>query len=276
MPFEVSRDRAARPSVDDRLIAPGTRYEIHDGKLVHVPAADRPRGRQLLQLCVMIDAHTGAEFEAAFRLLTRTSEIDDIAADVSVYPVAPDPDTGGRRIEQLAFQVVSTDSLEMVTARAAKLTGRGVRRIFAIDSEQPRALEWSAAASIWRELDPAGHIEDPALEVPLPIAALIGKGKTDDAVARALLAKRNPVVEAMRTEARAEGWAQGWAEGFREGLVYAAAELVIDLLEGRGVAFSSADRTRILDTKDRTTLMRWAARAVTCADVSEMFDDPGQ
>jgi hypothetical protein len=36
----------------------------------------------------------------------------------------------------------------------------------------------------WRELDPAGHIEDPALEVPLPIEAMVHAAKADDAVAR--------------------------------------------------------------------------------------------
>jgi hypothetical protein len=50
---------------------------------------------------------------------------------------------------------------------------------------------------------------DPALEVPLPIDAIIHAAKADDAVQRALIAKGNPVLEAHvarhREEAKAEG-----------------------------------------------------------------------
>jgi hypothetical protein len=75
--------------------------------------------------------------------------------DVSVYPDAPDPRTGGRQLEQLAFELASTQSLGHAGRKAAKLAGRGVRRVFAIDVERSRALEWSAALGAWRELDPA-------------------------------------------------------------------------------------------------------------------------
>ena len=43
--------------------------------------------------------------------------IDDIAPDVSVYPAGPDPTTGGRQLEQLAFEIVSTQSLRNAGAR---------------------------------------------------------------------------------------------------------------------------------------------------------------
>src|SRR5215831_4299942 len=45
--------------------------------------------------------------------------------------------------------------------KAAKLAARGVRRVFAIDVERSRALEWSAALGTWSLLDPAGQITDP-------------------------------------------------------------------------------------------------------------------
>jgi Uma2 family endonuclease len=198
VPSDASPARSALPAIDDRLVEPDTRYEIHDGALVYVSPADRPHGARHLQLCALIEAHTGPEFEAACDQLTRTSEIDDVAPDVSVYPDAPDPETGGRQIEQLAFEVVSTQSLSHAATNAAKLVGRGVRRVFAIDIERSRALEWSAALGAWREIDAEGHIEDPALAVPLPIDAMIHNAKVDDALARALDAKRNPVIEAIR------------------------------------------------------------------------------
>jgi hypothetical protein len=95
------------------------------------------------------------------------------------------------------------------------LVERGVRRVFAIDVDGSRAQEWSAALGTRCGLDSAGRIEDPALEVPLLIADLVHPGKADDAIVRALIAKRNPVIEAFRGHARVEGRAKGKATGKR-------------------------------------------------------------
>src|SRR5437870_390299 len=76
--------------------------------VVYVPPADPPHGERQLQLCALIEAHTGSDFEAASDLLTRTSKRDDVAPDVSIYPKARHPRTGRRQLEQLAFEVVST------------------------------------------------------------------------------------------------------------------------------------------------------------------------
>jgi hypothetical protein len=259
MSSEPSLARSVLPAVDDRLVEPETRYEMVDGELVYVSPANRPHGSRHLQLCALIEAHTGLEFEAACDQLTRTSEIDDVAPDVSVYPDAPDPETGGRQIEQLAFEVVSTQSLSGAGVNAAKLVGRGVRRVFAIDIARSRALEWSAGT--WRELDAAGHIEDPALEVPLPIAALIHNAKVDDAIARALIIKGNPVIEAAKAGARAEGKAEGKAEA------------VIALLAARGMLLDPAVRDRILAEPDLQRLDRWIVRAASCTSIAELFDE---
>jgi hypothetical protein len=205
------------PDIDDRLVEPDTRYEMLDGELAYVSPADPPHGEIHLQLAALIEAHTGFAFEAAADLLTRTSRGDDVAPDVSVYPDAPDPDTGGRQLEQLAFEIVSTESLGSAGVKAAKLTRRGVRRVFAIDVERSRVLEWSTAIGGWRELDASGHIEDPALEAPLPIEAMIHAAKADDAVARALLARHNPVLEARLAECHSEGVQEGLAEGLARG-----------------------------------------------------------
>jgi len=137
------------PPVDARLAPPETRFEVHDGELVYVSPADPPHGERHLQLAALIEAHTGFEFEAAADLLTRTSRVDDIAPDVSVYPPAPDPTTGGRQLEQLAFEIISTHSLGRATTKAIKLTARGVRRVLAIDVERSRVLEWSSDRGAW-------------------------------------------------------------------------------------------------------------------------------
>ena len=183
-----------------------------------------------------------------------------------MYPDAPDPETGGRQIEQLAFEIVSTQSLGDAGHKASKLVARGVRRVFAVDIERSRALAWSAALDSWSVLDAAGHIADPALAVPLPIAALIRSAKADDAVARALLVKRNPVLEAARAQERAEGLAEGLARG--------RAEALIALLDARGLPVASAVRERILHERDPATLIRWIALAATCAEVAALFAEP--
>ena len=268
---------AELPDINDRLVEPETRYEIWDGEVVYVPPADPPHATRHGQLCALIDAHTGPEFESAADLLTRTSRIDDIAPDVSIYPAAPNPATGGRQLEHLAFEIVSTQSLRHAGRKAAKLAGRGVRRVFAIDLERSRALEWSNETGAWRELDPAGHIEDPALEVPLPIASLIHDVKPDDAIARALLAKRNPVLVQAREEARAqareEARAQAREEARTEGRAEGKAEVVIVLLTARGVAVDDATRARILAERDAQRLDRWIVRAATCTQAAELFTD---
>jgi hypothetical protein len=176
-----------------------------------------------------------------------------------VYPDAPDPTTDHRQLEQLAFEIVSTQSLSNAGIKAAKLTARGVRRVFAIDVERSRALEWSAVLGTWRELDPAGHIEDPALEVPLPIDAIIHAAKADDAVQRALIAKGNPVLEAHVARHREEAKAEGKAEA------------LLAVLAARGIAVGAAERVRILGERDPQQLDRWLAEAATCAEVAELF-----
>jgi Uma2 family endonuclease len=250
------------PDIDERLVAPETRYEIWDGKVVYVPPADPPHGELHVQLAALIEAHTGPEFQCAADLLTRTSRIDDIAPDVSVYPAARNPVTGGRQIEQLAFEIVSTQALGDAGRKAAKLAGRGVRRLFAIDVQRSRMLEWSTATGAWNELDPTSEIDDPALAVPLPIEAVLRHSKSDDAVARALLSRHNPVLEAARDQDRAEGARRGKAEA------------VIAMLGARGIAIDGASRERILGEIDVSRLDRWIARAVTCAVIAELFDEP--
>ena len=275
MPSVASSVDSDLPGLDDRLVEPKTRYEMYDGELVYVSPADPPHAELHVQLAALIEAHTGFAFEAAADLLTRTSRVDDIAPDVSVYPDAPDPLTGGRQLEQLAFEIVSTQSLGDAADKAAKLATRGVRRVFAVDVARSRVLEWSAKRSTWQELDPASYIEDSALEVPLPIAAMVHAAKADDAVARALVARRNPVIEALRAQDRAAGKADGKVEGKAEGKVEGKAEgkveALIAILTARDIDPGAA-RERIVQERDSYRLDRWIARAATASTLADVLD----
>jgi hypothetical protein len=249
------------PDIDDRLVAPNTRYEILDGVVEYVSPADIPHGVRHAQILLLIGAHVGLEFQVACDLLSRVTRIDDFAPDVSVFPVAPDPRTGGRQLDQLAFEVVNKKSMARTARKATKLVARGVRRVFAIDLDRSRALEWSRADDDWCELQDV--IEDPVFDVPLPVDALIRTLKTDDLTARALLAKHNPVLEATRAHDRAEGRAEGRIAGKREAL--------IALLAARGLPLDDAARERIAHEQDAERLDRWIAGSLQCATVAELL-----
>jgi Uma2 family endonuclease len=132
------------PELDDRLVEPETPYEMLDGELICVSPADEP-GELHVQIAALVEAHTGLEFEVACDLLTRTSKVDDIAPDVSVYPSARHPETGRRQLEQLTFEIVSTQSLGYVRRKAEKLASvacAGVR-----DRRRTRARSSGRASS---------------------------------------------------------------------------------------------------------------------------------
>ena len=270
--------------VDARLVEPNTRYEILDGVLVHVPPADPPHGMRHAKLAALVDAHAGNDFVVAVDMLTWTSRTNDFAPDVSVFPAAPDPVTGGRQLEHLAFEIASTQSLSRAGDKAAKLIARGVRRVFAIDVERSRALEWSATLDTWSVLESAAHIEDRALAAPLPIAALLHAARADDVVARALIVKRNPEIEAVRAQDRmesllrgraegeAEGLLRGRVEGEAEGLLRGTARAILAILAARSISIEPAARARILAERDPDRLDRWLVRATIYSGIDEILE----
>ena len=147
MDFTISGSISELPAVDERLAAPETRFEVIDGKAVTVAPADEPHAERHGALAALVRAHRADGYAVAVDMLTRTSFTDDIAPDVSLYRAARDPTTGGRRLEEMAFEIASTESIGRVAGKAAKLAARGVRRIFAIDVERARVLEWATDAS---------------------------------------------------------------------------------------------------------------------------------
>jgi Uma2 family endonuclease len=274
------------PAIDDRLVEPGTPYEIMDGRLIYVSPADPPHGTRQAQIAALLEAHAAPEFDVACELLTRTSRRDDIAPDVSLFPHAPHPETGGRQLDHIAFEIVSTQSFHRARRKLAKLRRRGVRRVFLTDVKRSRALEWSLTRRALIELPIDGYIEDPALDVALPVEALIRSAKIDDVLALALLLKHNPVLESARAadhaagvqEGLAEGRQQGLAEGRRtslaEGVQRGLAQAVLALLAVREIPLRDLERTRILDEPDVARLRRWLTRSASCTSVDEILTEP--
>jgi Uma2 family endonuclease len=249
----------ALPAVDERLVAPESGYEIDDGKVVYVPPSDEPHGTRHSKAAALFEAHASDEYDVACDMLTRTSELNDRAPDVSVFPRARHPETGGRQLEEIAVEIVSTQSISDAGRKARELAERGVRRVLAIDVERARGFEWSRAVDGWQILAEDATIEDRCLAVALPIAALVSAAKADDAIARALIAKHNPVIGAALTTSRAEGKAEGKAES------------VLAVLQARGVSVNAEERARISSQRDLATLAAWLDRAATCTTASALF-----
>lgn len=257
------------PPVDARLVVEGCGYEVFEGNLVDRPPSSELRANRRARLALLLEAHVADGFTATLDMLTRTSEVTDIAPDASVYPRARDPRTAGRRLEHLAFEIVDAGLIEYAGRKAASLAARGVRRVFAIDVECERVLEWARDLARWCVLGAEAAIADPALAVPLPVEVLLHEDKVDAALVRALLARRNPVLEAATREAlaRAECRAQGRAEGFAEGISRA----ILAVLIARGLRLSTDEQEQILRERDPARLKRWLGRVAACASAAELL-----
>ncbi|WP_166029047.1 hypothetical protein [Streptomyces chilikensis] len=93
----------------------------------------------------------------------------------------------------------------------------------------------------------------------------LGKGRAGDIwrnlVAHDLSFFTSPLSEEIRDEGRAEGEAKG------------KAELIIQLLEHRGLQISPDDRARVTGCTDLGTLDTWFTRAITAATSRDVFTD---
>jgi len=263
----AARRRAPLPAVDERLVMPETRYEVIDGKVEYVPPSDEPHGSRHSKVSTLLEIHAAKDYDVASDMLTRTSAKGDMAPDASVFPVARDRQTGGRQLEELAFEVLGTERLGHAAAKARALAARGVRRVFAIDVERRRALEWSAQTNGWEILPADGAIEDRALVKPLPLRALVEAAKADDAVAEALIAKKNAVIEAAIQKATRKAERKGKQLGKREGKIAA----LLSILEARGLRISKKAAKRIQTEDDEAVVDAWIRRAVECASVEALI-----
>ncbi|MEZ4392905.1 MAG: hypothetical protein R3A48_17600 [Polyangiales bacterium] len=200
-------------------------------------------------------------YEVAVGMLTRADDESDAAPDVSVFPSAPDPVTGGRQLEEIAFEVLDSERLSHTTAKVEKFAKRGVRRLFAVRVATRAVYEWDHAHHDWTELDAAGEIHDRCFRVAVPVAALIDRVRADDTVARALLASGNRVFE------------QTLAAREARGELAALAASVLRVLARRGVHLDDEVRARVIACDDRATLERWLDRAVTAEHIHDVLRD---
>ncbi len=249
--------RGSFPAVDDHLVVPEvTRDEIIAGRRVVAHPALPPHANQQTELGYVVRGKVASGYQASSDLLTRVSEKSDFASDVCVYKKGIDPATGGRYLEEIAFEVVSTQAEGDLTEKAVEMSRRGVRRIFGIWVKgRRRVCEWSAESRSWRVLDAELHIEDRCLATPLKVAALVDAAEADNAVAEGLIAKGNPAILKLEAAAEARGVARS----------------ILKILDVRGIAMSSVQREEILGCTDLEQLDRWLLRAGVATSAAEIL-----
>ncbi len=140
--------------------------------------------------------------------------------------------------------------------------------MFAIDLERRRVLAWSIATDGWELLASDDAIVDDAFVLPLRAIELVSTATADNAVARALLAKRKQVLDDALAQRHAEGRAEGQAE--------ALAAAIVEVLVARRLPLPESSRAVILRMRDAATLARWLPLAATCSTLDELVLPRGE
>ncbi|HEY9014578.1 MAG TPA: Uma2 family endonuclease [Gemmatimonadales bacterium] len=262
-PSQYLPGRGSFPRVDDHLVVPElTRDEIINGRRVVAHPALPPHANQHSDLDYVLRAHAAPGYRSASDLLTRVGEKSDFATDACIYKEGLDPSTGARHLEEIAFEVVSEQRDGNVTEKAKEMQRRGVRRIFAVFVKNPRVCEWSAVSQSWHPLEAGSSIEDRCLVKPLAVAALLDAALADNAVAEALLAKGNPVLQKREAAAEAKGEARGKAAS------------ILEILAAREIAVSPVQKQEILGCQDLDRLSLWLRRAALASSADDITAEP--
>lgn len=198
-------ESSEHPRVDDQLVRPETREEMVRGRMIYAAPAKVPHADHHQVLGFVTGGCVSSDFIASTDLLTRVGPRSDFATDTCIRRKGIDPSTGARYLEELAFEIVSEQSMRHITVRAEDLSGRGVRRIVAIFVKRGEVREWSPERNDWQVLDPNGVLEDPALAEPIPIRALFDQAEADQTVTRALRTKGNSAMRSIESQAEDQG-----------------------------------------------------------------------
>ena len=252
------------PHYNDHVVEPGTRQEMIDGKIVCVPPAHPPHADRHSEIDYVLRAHVASGYVASSDMLTRTSAKWNFAADASIRKRGVHPESKRRYLEELAFEIKSTQRAKDLTARARQLCGRGVRRVFGIWVEGDRhgihvkngpVKEWMPDEDRWLELDEDSYIEDPCLRRPIKVKALLDAIEADKAVIEALAAKGNPVL----AQREAQSYERGKLDGIKKGVEKGMRQGLIDLCEAHSIELTAQRLARIeaLDSQGLQALRQY-------------------
>src|SRR6188474_3279129 len=118
MVFDPREEDPHMLPVDRHVVPVEGRYELLDGELAYVPPAERAHGQAHNTLGALVQGHLRFAFLVGSDILTRTSEDNDFAPDVSIYPREPHPKTGGRQLDELAFEIVNKQAMSVAAYKA--------------------------------------------------------------------------------------------------------------------------------------------------------------
>jgi Putative restriction endonuclease len=264
--YAPGRD-ARLPAVDERLVAPEAHAEIVEGRVYRTMGANEPHATEHTEVAHLLRACLAKGYRVAVDMLTRATKTTDAAPDVSIFPVERDPETGGRKIEEIAFEVADTESTAHATKKARKLAMRGVRRLFYVRVEDRLVHEWQHDTGTWGTLSPDAQIVDRCFALPIPVRALADEMLADETVVRVVLARRHPLVVAEIERGEARGEARGEVKGRRDALRA--------LLRAMGLVTGAEDEARIEACDDAATLDRWIIAAAGASVLREVFGGDG-
>ena len=143
------------------------------GERIFAQPALEPHADQHFRLDFVLGGHVSAGYVGSTDLLTHVLHGSDFASDTCIRRGGKDPATGGRFLEEVAFEVVHEQPLKKVTERAEDWSRRGVRRVFGIFVKKGTVEEFLPSTKKWRALDLGGVISDPCLVRPLSVRALL-------------------------------------------------------------------------------------------------------
>jgi hypothetical protein len=235
-----------KPRLDEHLVEGETREEMLRGERIYAAPAREPHAERHFELNFVIRAHVQDGYIGASDMLTRAGPGSEFATDTAVRKRGIDPETGTRYLEELAFEVVSTQSMREMIMRAEDLSNRGVRRLLAIFVARNEVCEWSVAEHRFVKLSLDDSLVDPTLARPIPIRALLDARLADDAVVDALNSKGNRRLRAIMTREHDRGLEEAREEGLIKGLV----EVIESICRILGIELSPERRAGLheLDT----------------------------
>ncbi|MCG8417808.1 MAG: Uma2 family endonuclease [Proteobacteria bacterium] len=229
-PVRVELPGAGKPEFpppDEHVVEPESDREMIDGQIIQVAPSGPPHADRQFDIAYVLRANVADGYVGSTELLTRVSHDNDFATDACIRKQGTDAE-GHRHLEELSFEVKHTQSEASLAKRARYLLRRGVRRVFAIHvrvetrggAEHVKAgpvAEWSARKDGWKILKGDSHIKDRCLRRPLKVRALIEAVEADNAVARGLIDRGNPIIVELQTHSYDEGYDQGKSEGYDQG-----------------------------------------------------------
>jgi hypothetical protein len=244
-PKSGARDPEPMLKVDDHLVRPETREEMVRGRRIVALPATQPHARRRAEVAYVIRANVAPGYEVDTELLTRVGPRSDFATDVCVLRTGIDPATQTRYLEELAFVVVSEQSLCDITERAEDLTERGVRRLIAIFVKKNQVAEWAPETKRWIPVPPESKLEDPTLARPMRVQALFDAVVADNEVVDALAAKGNHRLAQREADARAQGRTEGLAEARTEGRTEGLTMSIAALCEAFDILVGPSERAQM-------------------------------